>query len=166
MWVFHLKSPAPKLDVSLSPHKSVLLSHNPTQGLQTPRSFSCLPSLRSFLSVWHRPPSFYVDTVQKQVSDSERQARRERSASVLLRSPSLWREILPWHKESSIFCVRKHLRPFLVAAVPAPLTQPYPPGVFPPMVLNPFIALPLLLMCPCISLKASTARKNKTPPKW
>lgn len=127
-WVLHLKATPmcvllknPQLVHSLSQQKSAVLSHNPTS------SSPCPP----FLFCQGLPPFFLcrysAETSEWQWETSwDREARTEKSAPVLLSSQSLWKEILPWHKESSIFCARKHLRPFLVAAVPAPLAQSHP----------------------------------------
>lgn len=82
-----------------------------------------------------------------------REARREKCAPVLLSCISLWKEILPWHKGSSIFCVRKHLRPFLSVVVPAPLAWSHPCCAFLRGSHLFHCFPPLLLICPRIYFK-------------
>lgn len=78
-----------------------------------------------------------------------RGARREKSAPVLLSGRSLWKEILPCHKESSIFCASEALGAFSCRGCTGPPRKkeekknPTPVVAFPPR----FSPLSLFSLC-------------------
>lgn len=117
-----------------------------------------------FLFCRHCPSCFYVDTVEEQVNDTERQAQAERrggrnlllccwAANVCVRKSS------PGTKRAPSF-VWRHLRPFLVVVVLPPLQNPTPLASF-SIVRNPFIVFPLLLLCPLVYLKRFSVSRKK-----
>lgn len=66
-----------------------------------------------------------------------RGARREKSAPVLLSGRSLWKEILPCHKESSIFCASEALGAFSCRGCTGPPRKRKKKKIPPPLWLSP-----------------------------
>lgn len=123
--------------------------------LQTHRSSPCPPSL---FCRGLPPPAFHADTLEKQVSDSERQAEAEklggRNLLLCCSAASLCeRKSSPGTKRAPSFVQGSTWGLFLLRWYRPPLSHDPTPVVPFPTVLTPFIVFPLLLICPWMYFK-------------
>lgn len=85
-----------------------------------------------------------------------------RNLLVFCLAADLWKKILLWYKKSSIFCARKHLRPFLLPEY-RPHSHTTIPFVSSHHSPHPFHCFPLLLICPWVYVKRLADGGKKQP---